>query len=265
MSTDALTDAVPAEDLLVDVADGVAWLKMNRPKVYNALSAGHFKQMTEALHDVGWRRDVGAVVLTGTEGVFSAGGDVRTLNKDTLVETINWALYTFTAIRRCPKPVIAMINGDAIGGGNELVIACDFAIAARSARLGQGGTKLGWAPVVGGTNFLGMSIGDKRARAITFLSRIVPATTAAEWGWINEVVDDEELEATTRRWCDEILARSPQGLQLAKVTANFWWDLAFPSMTGGLSMIDMGVSPEAVAEGTSAFLERRPPDWNRWR
>lgn len=254
-----------ADHLLVEVKDGVAWLRMNRPEVLNALSANHFRQLTEALHDVGWREDVGVVVLTGTGKVFCAGGDVRTIDKDALVKIGNYALQTLLCIVRCPKPVIAMVNGDAIGGGNELVIACDFAVAARSARLGQGGTKLGWAPVLGGTNFLAMSIGDKRSKAITYLSRIVSATTAEEWGWVNETVDDDELEAATLRWCDEILARAPEGLHLAKVTANHWWDVCYPSISSGLSMIHMGVSEDAITEGTSAFLERRRPDWSKWR
>jgi len=253
------------EDLLAKVEGGVAWLTMNRPQVLNALSFAHFRQLADALYDVGWRRDVGVVVLTGAGKAFCAGGDVSTLTKETLVDAGKWALVACLAIRRCPRPVIAMVNGDAIGGGNELVIACDFAVAAESARLGQAGTRLGWAPVVGASNFLSMSVGDKRAREIVFLSKIVPARTAAEWGWINEVVPDQDIMTATQRWCTELLARSPTGLQLAKASSNFWWDLSYAAMSSGLSMLDMGIDPEVVAEGTRAFLERRPADWGRWR
>jgi enoyl-CoA hydratase/carnithine racemase len=254
-----------AEDLLVRVEDGVAWLTMNRPDVLNALTVAHFRQLADAFYDVGWRPDVGAVVLTGAGRAFCAGGDVSQLDKDVVVDSGKWALVACLAIRRCPRPVIAMINGDAVGGGNELVIACDLAIAAESARLGQAGTRLGWAPVVGATNFLSMQVGDKRAREIVFLSKIVPARTALEWGWINEVVGAEELEATTRRWCADLLARAPEGLHLAKATSNFWWDLSYAAMSSGLSMLHMGVSPDAVTEGTRAFTERRPADWTPWR
>src|SRR5687768_10088150 len=102
-ATHAQPAAVDPDDLLVEVKDGVAWLRMNRPQVLNALSVGHFRQMTEAFLDVGWRKDVGAVVLTGTGNVFCAGGDVRTLDKAVLVEVGNWAISTVMAIRRCPK------------------------------------------------------------------------------------------------------------------------------------------------------------------
>ena len=263
--TETAQGSARPEDLLIAVEDGIAWVRMNRPDVLNALTVGHFRQLTDAFYDVGWRRDVGVVVLTGAGRAFCAGGDVSTLDKDVVVEAGKYALFACLAIRRCPKPVIAMVNGDAVGGGNELVIACDLAVAAESARLGQAGTRLGWAPVVGATNFLSMIVGDKRAREIVFLSRIVPARTALEWGWVNEVVPDDELEGATRRWCDELLARAPEGLHLAKATSNFWWDLSYAAMSGGLSMLQMGISPEAVDEGTRAFLQRRPADWAPWR
>lgn len=253
------------EDLLVEVKDGVAKLTMNRPDVLNALSAAHFRQLTDAVYDVGWRKDVGVVVLTGAGRAFCAGGDLRTLTKDIVVETGKWALQTLMALRRCPKPVLAVINGDAVGGGNELVIACDLAIASSKARLGQAGTRLGWAPVVGATNVFPLQIGEKRAKEIVFLSKIVPAEKALEWGWINEVVAPEELADAEARWCEQLLAMAPEGLHLAKVGANYWWDLAYTSMSGGLSMLHMGVSPDAAQEGISAFLEKRKPDWTPWR
>jgi 2-ketocyclohexanecarboxyl-CoA hydrolase len=253
------------EDLLVEVKDGVAKLTMNRPDVLNALSAAHFKQLTEAINDVGWRREVGVVVLTGAGRAFCAGGDLRTLTKDVVVDTGKWALYTLLAIRRCPKPVIAVLNGDAVGGGNEIVIACDFAIASSTARLGQAGTRLGWAPVVGATNVFPVQIGEKRAKEIVFLSKIVPAQKAYDWGWINEVVAPEELAGAEKRWCDDVLAMAPEGLHLAKVGGNYWWDLAYSSISGGLSMLQMGVNPDAAQEGISAFLEKRKPDWTPWR
>jgi enoyl-CoA hydratase/carnithine racemase len=253
------------EDLLVEVADGVARITLNRPEVLNALSAAHFRQLTAAILDVGWRRGVGVVVLTGAGRAFSAGGDLRTLSKDVLVHTTKYAVQTLLAIRQCPRPVLAVINGDAVAGGNELVIACDLAIASSSARLGHAGTRLGWAPILGATNVFTTQIGEKRAKEIVFLSKIVPAATALEWGWINEVVDPDELQAAEKRWCDELLARSPEGLQLAKAGANYWWDLAYASMAPSMSMLNMGVTPEAAEEGIRAFQERRPADWSPWR
>jgi enoyl-CoA hydratase/carnithine racemase len=253
------------DDLLVEIKDGVAKLTMNRPDVLNALSAAHFRQLTDAIYDVGWSKEVGVVVLTGAGRAFCAGGDLRTLTKDVVVDTGRYALQTCLALRRCPKPVLAVINGDAVGGGNELVIACDLAIASSTARLGQAGTRLGWAPVAGATNVFTTQIGEKRAKEIVFLSKIVSAQTAYEWGWINEVVEPDDLAAAEQRWCSELLARAPEGLHLAKVSSNMWWDLAYNSMSTGLSMLDMGVTPEAAQEGISAFREKRPADWRPWR
>jgi enoyl-CoA hydratase/carnithine racemase len=253
------------DDLLVTVKDGVARITLNRPEVLNALSAAHFRQLTAAILDVGWRPEVGVVVLTGAGRAFSAGGDLRTLSKDVLVHTTKFAVQTLMAIRQCPRPVVAVLNGDAVAGGNELVIACDFAIASSSARLGHAGTRLGWAPILGATNVFTTQIGEKRANEIVYLSKIVPAATALEWGWINEVVDPADLGAAEKRWCDELLAKSPEGLQLAKASSNFWWDLAYASMAPSMAMLHMGVTPEAADEGIRAFQERRPADWSPWR
>jgi 2-ketocyclohexanecarboxyl-CoA hydrolase len=253
------------DDLLVSVDGGVARITLNRPDVLNALSAAHFRQLTAAIHDVSSRAGVGVVVLTGAGRAFSAGGDLRTLSKDVLVDTTKYAIQTLLAIRQCPRPVVAVVNGDAVAGGNELVIACDLAIASSSARLGHAGTRLGWAPILGATNVFTTQVGEKRAKEIVFLSKLVPAATALEWGWVNEVVEPSELEAAEKHWCDELLARSPEGLQLAKSSANFWWDLAYASMASSMSMLSLGVSPEAAMEGINAFQERRPADWSPWR
>ncbi|MQA92020.1 MAG: hypothetical protein GEU90_17650 [Gemmatimonas sp.] len=224
-----ISESVRDEDLLVEIGDGVGRVTMNRPETLNALTAGHFDQLTRAFECLGRAEEVRVVVLTGAGRAFSAGGDLSTLTRAVLIETATAALHTAISIRRCPKPVVAEVNGDAIGGGNEFVLA-DIAVAAISARLGQAGTRLGWAPVVGGSNFLSMSIGDKRAREVVLLSKIVPAVDALEWGWINEVVPADELRSATDTWCRDLILKSPDGLRLAKTSSNLWWDLSFASM-----------------------------------
>jgi 2-ketocyclohexanecarboxyl-CoA hydrolase len=257
-----VTDDLPdSGDLLVDVSSGVARITLNRPENLNALSSAHFRQLCRAFERVGWRDDVRVIVLTGAGRAFSAGGDLTTLSRAAVIESANASLHTVLTIRRCPKPVIAMVNGDAIGGGNEVVIACDLAIAAEEARLGQAGTRLGWAPVIGGTNYLSMSIGDKRAREVVFLSKIVPAAVALSWGWVNAVVPRRDLETVTQNWCDELILRSPDGLRLAKAASNIWWDLSLASMSPGIALIESGLRDEVVAEGISAFFEKRNPVW----
>lgn len=253
------------EDLLVEVDDRVAWITFNRPDVLNAFGPPQFHRLADVLDDLSPRHDVGAVVLTGAGRAFSAGGDVRGMDKQGLVDTGIYAFRALTAIRRCRKPVIAMVNGIAVGGGNELVIASDLAIASRSARLGQAGTLIGACPVIGGTNVLPLQIGEKRAKQIVFYSEKVSAEQAHEWGWVNEVVDDADLRKVTEEWARRLLDLHPQSLQVAKASSNVWWNLSYDSMWNGLELLAMGIAPESMDEGRSAFLEKRTPDYEQWR
>lgn len=253
------------DEIVVTVEDQIAWLYFNRPERLNAFDPDQFKRLTDLMDEMSTRKDVGVVVLTGIGRAFSAGGDVREFTKDGLVETGIYAFRALTAIRRCRKPVIAMVNGLAVGGGNELVIAADLAIAARSARLGQAGTMIGACPVIGGTNLLPLQIGEKRAKQIVYFSEKVSAEKALEWGWVNEVVDDDDLEGTVREWADRLLELHPQSLQIAKAASNVWWNLSYDSMLNGLELIAMGVAAESVEEGREAFLAKRKPDYSPWR
>jgi enoyl-CoA hydratase/carnithine racemase len=251
--------------VVLDVADRAGWITLNRPNVLNALGAVHWARLADLIDHLATRRDIVAVVITGAGRAFSAGGDVATLDKEGMIEIGPFVLRALTAIRRCPKPVIAMVNGLAVGGGNEIVIACDFALAARSARLGQAGTLIGACPVVGGTNMLTMQIGEKRARQIVFFSEKVSAEQAYAWGWVNEVVDDEKLRDTTTDWVRRLAQLHPQSLRIAKATSNVWWNLSYESMVHGLESIAIGIPPDSVAEGRAAFLEKRQPDFDPWR
>ena len=166
---------------------------------------------------------------------------------------------TDTAQLRCPRPVIAAVNGAAAGGGNELVVACDLAIAARSATFGQTGPRVGSAPVTGATNVMSVQIGEKRAKELSFLCRRYTAEQALEMGLVNKVVDDDDLDAQVRSWCAEITALSPRYLEIAKVSSNIWWNSARDSFTNGLGMLIQAIGSEDMVEGANAFLEKRPP------
>src|SRR6476661_5511196 len=252
-----MTTQEPSQtDILVTVEDRIATLRFNRPDQLNAFDPVRFRLLADLMDEMSGRSDVGVVVLTGSGRAFSAGGDVREFTKPGLVETGVYALRAMTSIRSCRKPVIAMVNGIAVGGGNELVIAADLAIAARSARLGQAGTLIGACPVLGGTNVLPLQIGEKRAKQIVFFSEKVSAQQAFEWGWVNAVVDDEDLEKTTREWAERLLALHPQALQIAKAGSNVWWNYSYDTMVNGLDMIAMGVPAESVDEGRDASMEK---------
>ena len=133
------------------------------------------------------------------------------------------SLRLFDAIRTCPRPVIAAVNGAAAGGGNELVVACDLAVAARSATFGQTGPRVGSSPVTGATNVMGIQIGEKKAKEVAMLCRRYSAEQALEMGLVNTVVDDDALVATVEAWVDELAALSPRYLEITKISSNLWW------------------------------------------
>jgi len=160
-----------------------------------------------------------------------------------------------------PRPVIAAVNGAAAGGGNELVVACDLAIAAESATFGQTGPRVGSAPVLGGTNLLAMSVGEKKAKEVVFLCRKYTAPEALDLGWINRVVPDDELEAEVERWADEILALSPRYIEIAKISSNVWWNACRDNYASGLGMVVQAIGSADMIEGATAFVEKRKPQF----
>jgi 2-ketocyclohexanecarboxyl-CoA hydrolase len=253
------------DDILFEVKDRIAWVTFNQPDKFNPFGPPQFKRLEDLMDYCATARDVGVVILTGKGRAFSAGGDVTQFSKEFLVEVGLYALKAFNSIRRCRRPVIAMINGHAVGGGNELVAVCDLAIAARSAKLGQAGTKVGAGPVAGSTNMLATQIGEKRAKEIVFLSELVTAETAYEWGWVNRVVDDEDLRETTIEWANKLLKLHPQSLEINKHASNVWWNSSYESMVGGIHALALGIPADSLEETKDAFLNKREPNFDPWR
>lgn len=252
-------------DVIVERRGEAAWLRLNRPERRNAYDLAMAEELTAAVRDAA---DAAAIVITGSDGAFCAGGFLADLSKpdrEQLRVLFDASLRLFDEIRNSPRPVIAAVNGSAAGGGNELVVACDFAIAAESAKLGQTGPRVGSAPVVGGTNLLALSVGEKRGKEISMLCRRYTARTALELGWVNAVVPDDELEAEVDRWVQEILALSPRYLEIAKVSSNVWWNQMRDSYRSGLGMLMQAAGSEDMVEGASAFMEKRPPRFRERR
>jgi 2-ketocyclohexanecarboxyl-CoA hydrolase len=246
-------------DVVVEERGHVIWIRLNRPERMNAFDAGMCTEVTEAVRSAA---HAGVIVITGMGSAFCAGGYLANLAKADSVELrrlFSGALEFLDAIRTSPRPVIAAVNGAAIGGGNEVVVACDFAIAAESAVLGQSGPRVGSAAVVGGTNLLAISVGEKRAKEISFLCRRYTAAQALEYGWVNAVVPDRDLESEVDRWCDEILTLSPRYLEIAKISSNVWWSACRDSYLSGIGMLTQAAGSDDMLEGASAFLEKRPP------
>lgn len=254
-------------DLSVEKRGDVVWIRLERPErrnSYDGAMAAELAGAVERSADEG-----GVVVITGTEGSFCAGGylaDLADPNPTNMRALYEGALRLFTAVRRNPRPVIAAVNGPAMGGGNELVISCDIAIAGESAYFGQTEPRIGSAPVLGATNLLAISVGEKRAREVSFMCRRYPAARALELGWINEVVPDERLEDEVTAWAEELLEASPRYLEIAKTSANAWWNLCAESYASGLGMLTGAVGSPDMLEGAGAFLEKRKPDFPKpWR
>jgi enoyl-CoA hydratase/carnithine racemase len=234
---------------------------MNRPDRMNAYDAAMAKALIEAIEGASAS---GVIVLTGTGRAFCAGGFLANLSDPDPAELRSMfygSLKLYEAIRTSPRPVIAAVNGAAAGGGNEIVVACDIAIAAEKATFGQTGVRVGSAPVLGGTNFLPMSVGEKRAKEIAFMCRRYPADKALEMGLINAVVPGDQLEEEVTKWADELLYMSPRYLEIAKISSNVWWNQVRDSYLSGLGMLVQAIGSHDMIEGASAFMEKRKPEF----
>ena len=213
------------------------WIRLNRPERRNAYDAAMAGAISDAIDDASRYR---SVVITGVPGSFCAGGSLGSLATPSVTEMrglYRSSLRLFDSIRNCPRPVIAAVNGPAGGGGNELVVACDLAVAARSATFGQTGPRVGSSPVTGATNVMGVQIGEKRAKELSMLCRRYSAEQALVMGLVNEVVEDDDLEAAVVRWTEELAALSPRYLEITKVSSNLWWNSARDSFANGLGML----------------------------
>jgi 2-ketocyclohexanecarboxyl-CoA hydrolase len=246
----------------VERRGGALWITLNRPERLNAYDLGMARTVLAALEDEAPAAE--AVVLTGAGGAFCAGGSLDQLgtpDPEQLRALFTTSLRLVDAIRACPRPVIAAVDGAAAGGGNELVVACDFAIATKRSTFGQTGPKVGSAPVLGATNVAAVQIGEKRAKEMALLCRRYTADQALTMGLVNEVTEDDGLAAAVDRWLGEIHALSPRYLEIAKISSNVWWHHARDDMAAGLGMLIQAIGSEDMVEGATAFLEKRKPDF----
>lgn len=253
-------------DIVYETRGEVAWITINRPKQLNAFTGDTLKELTLAFEDAAVA-PVGVVVLTGAgDRAFCAGGDVNWEKEGGLERQVLEPYMLHLTVSRCPKPVIARVNGYAIGGGNHLAYYCDFTIAAEHAVFGQNGPRVGspaGGPIV---SYLARIVGHKRAREMWMLCRRYSARQAYEWGLVNAVVPKEELDAEVDRWCAELLALSPTCLRILK--ASFVDEFSGVLGQGDAIrrlVVDERFWREEQQEGARAFLEKRPPDFSRFR
>ena len=252
------------EDILYSEKDGVATISINRPEKYNAFRGKTCDELIQALHLAGWNSKIGVIVLTGVgEKAFCSGGDQSAqeggYDGRGMIGLPLEELHSL--IREVPKPVIARVNGYAIGGGNVLVTCCDLAIASENAIFGQVGPRVGSVDPGFGTAYLSRVIGEKRAREIWYLCRKYSAKQALEWGLVNAVVPAEELDEEVNKWCQEIIALSPTAISIAMRSFNADSDSIKGIGSLGMQALKLFYESDESKEGVKAFLEKRKPNF----
>lgn len=270
--TSSLPRWLPAgdfQDILYSKAEGIAKISINRPEVHNAFRPQTVKEMLMALENARNDAAVGVIILTGEGGkAFCSGGDQRVRGMAGYVDDEGVARLNVLdfqrQIRSCPKPVIAMVAGYAIGGGHVLHVVCDLTIAAENAVFGQTGPKVGSFDGGLGASYLARIIGQKKAREIWYLCRQYDAQEAEKMGLVNKVVPLEQLEIETVQWAREILSKSPLAIRCLKSALNADCDgqMGLQELAGNATLLYY--MTEEGQEGKNAFLEKRKPNFEQF-
>ena len=271
MNSEYWKKALEFEDIIFEKSEeGIAKITINRPEVRNAFRPLTVREMQQALEDAREDSGIGVIILTGAgEKAFCSGGDQRIRGEagyqDSGTGHLRLNVLDFQRqIRSCPKPVVAMVAGYAIGGGHVLHVMCDLSIAADNAVFGQTGPKVGSFDGGYGSSYLARIVGQKKAREIWFLCRQYDARQALEMGLVNTVVPLAQLEEETIQWCREMLRMSPIALRCLKAAMNADCDgqAGLQELAGNATMLFY--MSEEGQEGRNAYLEKRPPDFSRF-
>lgn len=256
---------MPAFDsVVVELKRAVATLRIGTGRTENQMTTDTYRDLLAALRWSAEQPRVRVVVLTGAGPDFSVGGDhARHAQRDVhdFRAHLSLLLEIATVMRTMGKPVIAAVRGRCTGGMNQVALLADLTLAGRSARFGQHGARLGSLPSVWGTQLLPLAVGEKRARELVFMCWEYDAAQAHEMGLVNRVVDDDQLEAEVRRWCDRLLEMSPRSLRFAKTALNFGSDLHAAGVWHGRDALAEWAGSAEQREAVASHLEGRPPIW----
>jgi enoyl-CoA hydratase/carnithine racemase len=296
-------DSFGFREIRYEKADWVATITIDRPHNYNAYSTGALEELTSAFRDAAFDDAVGVVVYTGSgTQAFCTGGDVKEYEAEYTVRPRDYWKYMqlfrgyLESILGCGKPVIARLNGMAVGGGNESQMACDLAVMAEHAWIGQVGTRVGSVAAGGATQWLPLHVGDRRAREMLMLNPRIPARQCLEWGLVNRVVPSvvkdgsfvegataaeiekaqrgqdgyaislERLDSEVRAMADGLLQHFAECTRYTKQQVNFWKDLAWHQTVGHAGeWLSLHYASMEPWEGMRAFVQKRRPRYMELR
>jgi len=250
--------------IIYEKSEGIATITLNRPEALNAFSKEVVDEVLQALEDVRNDENARVVILTGAgEKAFSAGADIKAMKGMNALKARELSLMgekLCDALENLEKPVIAAINGYALGGGLEVAMACDFRIAVENARVGQTEVNIGLIPGWGGTQRLTRLVGKMKAKELVFSGKIIDAKTAEQLGILNLVVPADKFRETVRQFALELAQKAPVAIKVAKALINKGADMSLDAALA-LEREGFGVvaSTEDLQEGVSAFTEKRKP------
>ncbi len=250
--------------ILYDKAPPRATITFNRPEVLNAFDFRMLRELARACEDASWDDEIRVVVLTGSGRAFCVGADLKSWAAEYLGEPREyWKWFgafkdAHDRLREIGKPTLARINGIAVGGGNELQMACDLAVMVEDAFIRHVGLEHGSVPAGGATQWLPVFVGDRRAREIILMCEEISAAQAGEWGLVNWVVPADELDAKVDEVVEKLAVKLPQTTRYAKQQLNFWRDLSWhETVNHARDWLALSMLGDEAQEAVRSFLDRR--------
>ncbi len=251
------------ETIVYEKAPPRATIRLNRPEILNAFDFRMLRELARACEDASWDDAIRVVVVTGTGRAFCVGADLKSWGADLVGNpTEYWKWFgafkdMHDRLREIGKPTLARINGIAVGGGNELQMACDLAVMADDAFIRHVGLEHGSVPAGGATQWLPIMVGDRRAREIIMLCEEIPATRAVEWGLVNWAVPAAQLDETVDEVVTKLAAKLPQTTRYAKQQLNWWRDLSWHETVGhARDWLALSMLNEEATDAIRRFLDR---------
>jgi enoyl-CoA hydratase/carnithine racemase len=261
----ASPESLAFESIVYEKTPPRATITLNRPEVLNAFDFRMLRELVRACEDISWDDEIRVAVVTGTGRAFCVGADLKSWAEDYLGNPREyWKWFgafkdMHDKLREIGKPTIARINGIAVGGGNELQMACDLAVMVDDAFIRHVGPEHGSVPAGGATQWLPIFVGDRRAREILLLCDQIPARQAEEWGLVNRAVPAAELDAAVDYYVERLAAKLPQTIRYTKQQLNWWRDISWhETVNHARDWLALSMLGDEAKEAVHAFLNRRP-------